>query len=175
DMGYCLKWCGRPQWCLSPIYAAGSFNTEELVEDPLFYLFVKPPMSSFELSPGYGSRSEIPAARCSYAGHVGPCFEPGRCKSHPFLPRSRAFVFADDLQRPAAWLENVKDSYMAQLLTHWAEPNAVDVVLLLPRPELARFPISAATRHELQRLHVQLQEVGWIRPELGRGIPKWVP
>ena len=49
DMGYCLKWCGRPQWCLSPIYAAGSFNTEELVEDPLFYLFVKPPMSSFEI------------------------------------------------------------------------------------------------------------------------------
>ena len=44
-----------------------------------------------------------------------------------------------------------------RLLTHWAEPNAVDVVLLLPRPELARFPISAATRHELQRLHVQLQ------------------
>lgn len=35
DMGYCMKWCGRPQWCLSPIMDDDGAHTDELVKDEL--------------------------------------------------------------------------------------------------------------------------------------------
>jgi len=41
DMGYCLKWCGRPQWCLSPILDADGALTDELVKDELFLAGVR--------------------------------------------------------------------------------------------------------------------------------------
>ena len=58
----------------------------------------KPPSFPFgpRTVPGF-----LPPARCSYAGQVGPCFKPSVCKQLPWKPHSRAFVFADDLQRPA--------------------------------------------------------------------------
>ena len=85
--------------------------TKEVVQDELFHLFVKP--LSYELSPMTG----VPA-RCSQAGRVVPCFEP-RCPGP--APRRRAFVFTDDLQRPATWLEH--DTSMAALIRKWARPN----------------------------------------------------
>eukprot|EP00435_Cladocopium_sp_Y103_P075215 s3_g55.t1 len=174
DMGYCLKWCGRPQWCLSPILDADGALTDELVKDELFYLFVKPPHQSLEMKiptgqPTLQRTAEIPA-RCSYAGHVVPCFDPlTSCKHHDFRsdgPRaSRAFVFADDLQRPAEWLNHLEEccGYM----------GLVDVVLLLPAAAIARHPISSQQRQALQASGVRLHEVPWIRPELGPGIPRW--
>ena len=62
------------------------------------------------------ARSSMPfIPRCSYAGHVVPCFDPlTSCKHHDFRSdgrASRAFVFADDLQRPAEWLNHLEECH----------------------------------------------------------------
>lgn len=115
--------------------------------------------------------------RCSYAGHVVPCFEPvGSCNHHNFPtdgPPTRAFVFSDDLQRPAEWLNNLQESYMIHLLQKWAKPNHVDVVLILPSPTIAKHRITVKQRLQLRDFGVVIKEVPWIRPELGSGIPRW--
>ncbi|CAJ1362058.1 unnamed protein product [Effrenium voratum] len=169
DMGYCMKWCGRPQWCLSPMLESDgeTLKAEELVEDKLFFLFVKPPHGSYTMA---APLAESSPARCSFAGHVGPCFEPSSCRKHNFRAHGRALVFTDDLRRPALWLS--EESYMVQMLK-WATPNLVDVVLILPESEVASYPISAEQRLQLQELGVVLHEVPWVRPALGKGIPRW--
>ncbi|CAE7815953.1 unnamed protein product [Symbiodinium sp. CCMP2456] len=173
DFMYCMKWCGQPQWCLAPLEEdAEGLQADELVQDNLFYLLVKPrPGSDSLASPLQG----LPA-RCSYAGRVGPCFDPlarEACRAHKFKPGQRAFVFADDLQRRAEWMDHLEDSYILHLQRKWAEPNGVDVVLILPDDTTARYPISGAQRSALMRMGVRLLEVPWIRPELGKGIPSW--
>eukprot|EP00438_Fugacium_kawagutii_P035518 Skav228074 [mRNA] locus=scaffold5285:23057:29933:- [translate_table: standard] len=80
---------------------------------------------------------------------------------------------------PASYIQQLKtlhaqhlqESYMIHLLQTWARPNDVDVVLLVPSSP--KHPLSPQQRHQLTWLGVKLQEVPWIRPELGRGIPRW--
>eukprot|EP00439_Symbiodinium_sp_Y106_P033676 s2110_g4.t1 len=175
DFMYCMKWCGQPQWCLAPILEedAEGLQADELVQDNLFYLLVKPRPASDSL---VSSPLQGPPARCSYAGRVGPCFDPlarEACRARKFKPGERAFVFADDLQRRAEWMDHLEDSYILHLQRKWAEPNGVDVVLILPDDTTARYPISGAQRSALMRMGVRILEVPWIRPELGKGIPSW--
>ncbi|CAE8684578.1 unnamed protein product, partial [Polarella glacialis] len=143
-----------------------------------FELFVKVKkphpavLEHYSQRPGY---SKVPA-RCSFAGQAVPCSDPrvfGVCKKHHFAPGRRAFVFTHDLQQEPEFLGNLPESTLAYLQISWAEENFVDVVLMVPRADLARYPLSDETRFLLQALGVRLIEVDWVLPEFGPDVPKW--
>lgn len=180
EQAYCMKWCGRPQFCLAPILDQDSngLHPQEVAKDPNFYLFVKPLANAFVMAqPLLASGPSSVPARCSFAGRVVPCFDPtrpGACAKHDFKPGSRAFVFTHDLQEKPHWLDDLgPDAYITHLLHTFAKPNGIDVVVIVPRQDLAQHQISLEQRRKLEALGVRLLEVDWIRPELGKGIPKW--
>ncbi|CAE8643960.1 unnamed protein product [Polarella glacialis] len=62
---------------------------------------------------------------------------------------------------------------MGHLAAGWAKQNSVDVVLIVPHTDLAKFPLGSHTRSQLTAMGVRLVEVDWVRPPLGPGIPKY--
>ncbi|OLP79441.1 hypothetical protein AK812_SmicGene40274 [Symbiodinium microadriaticum] len=135
-------WCSYHPSCYGvQFYNAGmeendGVKTEELVQDNLFYLLVKPPHGSYTMAqPLHG----LPAR---------------------FRRGERAFVFADDLQRSPEWMDNLEESSLLHVQRTWAEPNGVDVVLIIPAKDVAA----------KQGNGVKVHEVSWVRPELNAGF-----
>ncbi|CAE8690622.1 unnamed protein product, partial [Polarella glacialis] len=180
---FCVKWCGRPQFCLAPLVNEDmTLSINDVVEDREFQLYIQLPEEkdnsgvSEHLSqfPGYSS---VPA-RCSFAGRVVPCFDPlavDACSMDQDAGKKgrRAIVFTHDLQGEPDYFAQPAETYMGHLAAGWAKQNSVDVVLIVPREDLAKFPLGSHTRSRLKAMGVRLVEVDWIRPPLGPGIPKW--
>ncbi|CAE8625752.1 unnamed protein product [Polarella glacialis] len=85
----------------------------------------------------------------------------------------RAIVFTHDLQGEPDYFATPGETHMGHLAAGWSKQNSVDVVLIVPRADLAKFPLGSYTRSQLKAMGVRLVEVDWVRPPLGPGIPKW--
>eukprot|EP00931_Biecheleriopsis_adriatica_P121247 TRINITY_DN96333_c0_g1_i1.p1 TRINITY_DN96333_c0_g1~~TRINITY_DN96333_c0_g1_i1.p1 ORF type:complete len:521 (-),score=74.09 TRINITY_DN96333_c0_g1_i1:30-1592(-) len=146
------EWIGRPKFCVRNI----TNTSNELLRSRSWVTFSKNLPRERE-SEKYSLQS-VPA-RCSHAGRVVPCFDPltADCIDYEFMPWSRAFVFTHDLRA-----EYAPNWSSLRWLKEWASRNHIDVVLIVPKRDIAQHPLGKEVVKQLGNLGIRIHEVDWV-------------